>query len=399
MSLKEQMLSALEQAGREVRAFIASLPEAERSAPGTYEKWAAKDSLSHVAYWLEERAIRLKALAEGKEPPPSQGAFEGPNLACFERFCKCPWDEINAYVELSLKALLDAVRALDEKVLAAPAPGFGANPLWRSTVVTGYTHPLMHIAEYYVAHGQADKAGALWAVWRPMVAPLDSKPDWQGGVRYNAACGLALAGHPQQALDELREALRLQPALTSWSRKDSDLASLHGLPGFRELYAPPYWWKAMGASPQAEAIGDQFVRTLLMLREAVQAFPAEEWRKGDTPYQRPAGLALHILVSAHDYCTSTPQEVERANRFPDWEENDSARLPSQEELLAYLDEVSQSAARFVGTADFAAEETRFRWVGSTLLSRMVYVLRHTQHHLAEMCLELHRRGIRAPQWQ
>jgi len=284
-------------------------------------------------------------------------------------------------------------------VLAAPAPGTGENPLWRDVLNTGYTHPLMHIAEYYTTHAQNARAGHLWAEWVARVAPLDSSADWQGSVRYNAACGLALSGNAQQALSELREALRLRPSLTSWSRRDSDLSTLHALPGFRELYAPEFWWKAMEAGPQAEALADQFVRAFWMLREAIQAFPTEEWRRGDAPCQRPAGLALHALVSARDYCVLKPGDAEPAERFADWEDKDWSRLPSQTDMLAYLDEVAQKLAQFFTEADLMAPETQFRWTGSTLLGRAAYVLRHTQHHLAEMCLELHRRGLRAPQWQ
>ncbi|NTW43832.1 MAG: hypothetical protein HGB14_05220, partial [Anaerolineaceae bacterium] len=46
---------------------------------------------------------------------------------------------------------------------------------------------------------------------------------------------------------------------------------------------------------------DQFVRALSMFREAVKAFPPAEWCKGDTPYQRPAGLALHTVEAVDDY--------------------------------------------------------------------------------------------------
>ncbi len=398
MSLKEQLIAALEQGRKDERDFMASLPEGEHSAQGTYEKWSAKDSLAHMAYWQEERAKRLKAMALGQEASPAPGGFEGANVACFQRFCKCSWDEIHAYAELAMTHLIDAVRGLEEKVLAVPTLG-GENPLWRDIVNTGYTHPLMHIAEYCAAHGQTAKAGQLWATWGPKVAPLDGSADWQGLVHYNVACGLALSGNPQPALNELREALRLRPSMTSWSRRDSDLSSLQALPEYRELYAPAFWWKAMEAGPQAEALADQFVRTLMMLREAIQAFPEEEWRQGDTPYQRPAGLALHVLVSARDYCTLKPGDAELADRFADWEEKDSSRLPSQAEMLAYQDEVAQKLAHFLAQADLMAAETQFRWTGSTLLSRAAYVLRHTQHHLAEMCLELHRRKLRAPQWQ
>jgi hypothetical protein len=199
------------------------------------------------------------------------------------------------------------------------------------------------------------------------------------------ACSLALAGSRDQALSELRQALELRPNVKAWSKQDTDLNSLHSLPEY---------------SPMAEAMADQFMRSLAMLREAMMAFPAEEWRKGDTPYERPAGLALHIVESLHSYSALKPGEyAEDAGLDVNWEEKDSSKLPTQNKLLTYLDEVEENLACFLTDADLKATEELFRWTGSTMLSRTIYMLRHTQHHLSELCLELHIRGLQAPEWQ
>ncbi len=400
MLLKDQLLSILERSHQALQAFVAELSDERRSAVGTYEKWCAKDNVAHVAYWQEHQATRLAALARGEEPPPSPSHFEQANAACFERYCKCSWDEVQAYADLAHAQLADAVRALEEDVLAAPASDSEGRPLWTQVVTTCYTHPLMHMAGYYTEHGQPHKASQLWHQWGELVAPLDDSSEWQGLVHYNMACSLALSGSQDQAIAALRQALEMRPSLTTWSKQDPDLGSLHSTPEYRELYAPQYWWKAIDANPQAEALADQFMRALAMFRGAVKAFPADEWRKGDTPYQRPAGLALHLVESMHGYCALKPGEAGSRDRFDmDWEEKDSSKLPSQEELLSYLDEVEEKLAGFLADADLTAAEELFRWTGSTLLSRAAYTLRHTQHHLAEMCLELHRRGHPAPQWQ
>jgi hypothetical protein len=83
----------------------------------------------------------------------------------------------------------------------------------------------------------------------------------------------------------------------------------------------------------------------------------------------------------------------------DWEEHDSSKLPSQEQLLAYLDQVEMAVASFLSEADLNSAEAMFRWTGATMLSRAIYNLRHLQHHLAELCLEMHCRGLQAPDWQ
>ena len=399
MALKERLLHALARGHAVQQAFVAGLSDDQRSAAGTYEKWSAKDAVAHVTYWIDHQAAVLAARARGEEPPPA-AHYEQANAACFQRFCTCSWDEVQAFAEAAHARLVEAVRALSEDTLAAPRSASGGPALWQNIVGTAYSHPLMHMAEFCVVQGQPQQAGRLWSEWGEMVSPLDDRAEWQGLVHYNVACGLALSGHADQALVELHQALQLRPDLTAQSRQDPDLSAVRAKPEYRTLYAPEYWWAALEAGPQAEALADQFVRTLAMFREAVKAFPATEWCKGDTPYQRPAGLALHTVEAMDDYAVLKPGESGRGRRLAvSWEEKDSSRLPAQEDLLAYLDEVEQRLAHFLASADLTATEELFRWTGSTLLSRMAYTLRHTQHHVAEMCLELHRRGHKAPQWQ
>jgi uncharacterized damage-inducible protein DinB len=400
MALKQRLLHVLERSYAVQKAFVAGLSKDQREATGTYDKWSVKDMLAHMAFWQDYRTAIAAARARGEEPPPSPGHFEQANAACFQRFCNCSWDEVQAFADAAHIKLVEAVHALPEEMLAAAPHGAGSRTVWQDIVNTAYTHPVMHMGEFYVAQGQPDRAGQLWSEWGELVAPLDDGPDWQGLVHYNVACGLSLSGHPDAALVELRHALQLRSDLTALSRQDSDLSAVRVKPEYRTLYAPEYWWTAMEANPQAEALADQFVRALSMLREAVKAFPSAEWRKGDTPYQRPAGLALHAVEAIDDYSVLKPGESGQGRRFNmDWEEKDPTKLPAQDDLLAYLDEVDQRLAHFLATADLTAAEELFRWTGSTVLSRMAYALRHTQHHLAEMCLELHRRGHRAPQWQ
>jgi hypothetical protein len=137
-----------------------------------------------------------------------------------------------------------------------------------------------------------------------------------------------------------------------------------------------------------------------MFRIAVSTFSEEAWREGDSLYQRPAGLALHIAQSIDLYSA-----IKLGDRSEDpltqitWEERDAAKLPSQEELLGYLDKVEVRLASFIATSDFQADEKLFPWTGFTVLSRVQYNLRHAQHHLADMAMELQRRGFRPPDWQ
>jgi len=400
MVTKTQVLDCLEHGKRAQREYVDGLDVDQRSETGTYERWSAKDIIAHMSFWQEYLAQRVRALVEGRPMPSPVPHYEEANLACFTRFCDCPFEEVSTYWTGAVDSLVAAVNAASEQLLTGCPPDRPERPLWMDVVGTAYTHSLSHMTEFYAKSGRAERASQLWQEWGPVVVPLDNGAEWQGTVHYNVACGLALANQVAPAIAELGDALRLRPDLLSWARQDTDLASLHGLKAFRELYAPEHWWAALAAGPVAEAMADQYMRTLLMLRGAVSAFPEEEWRKGDTPYQRPAGLALHAVSALVDCSLAKPGQKYVGTRIDvDWQDRDSSRLPSQETLLQYLDSAERSLAHFLATADLTAPEEMYRWSGSTLLSRAAYFLRHTQHHLAELCLELHRRGLKAPDWQ
>jgi hypothetical protein len=175
---------------------------------------------------------------------------------------------------------------------------------------------------------------------------------------------------------------------------------LHDTTEFKALFAPSYWWQALEANPQAEALAEQFLRTLFMLRTAIETFSEKAWYEGETNYQRPAGLALHIVQTMDFYSTRKPGEASSdALAQVNWQVRDSSKLPSQEDIFRFLDRVEERLANFIEEVDLGAEETMFPWTGATLLSRAMYSLRHAQHHLADMAMELQRRGLTPPDWQ
>lgn len=151
----------------------------------------------------------------------------------------------------------------------------------------------------------------------------------------------------------------------------------------------------------SSSVLEQFNRGLAMFREAVLAFPGHEWKLGETDYLRPAGVAYHVVETLRFYAGDTPADrFNWGGRFGvDWESPESERLPSQQELIDYLDEVWPVAREWIAANDLTHAEILFPWTGPTLLSRMGYVLRHIQHHTAEMALELTRRGCKAPEWK
>jgi hypothetical protein len=399
MAIKHQLLTILEKSRETELKFIENLTEEQKADKGTYKNWTAKDNVAHANYWEDVRGARIVAFLEGKELQPLP-QFEQANSECYERFSNCSWDEVQAIAERTHKQIVEAVRSMDEDMLTGPSIETEERKLWDEIVGTVYSHKLMHYSQFYQDQGQKEEAGKLWSDWVELVTPLDAGPEWQGNVHYNAACSQALVGNTEGALVELRKGLELRPSSKAWSRRDPDLESLHNHPGYKELFAPAFWWEALEANPQAEAVADQFLRTLSMFRIAVSTFSEKAWREGDSHYQRPAGLALHIVQTIDFYSAIKPGDrSEDPLTQITWEERDAKKLPSQEELLGYLDTVEERLASFIAKSDFQADEKLFPWTGFTVLSRTQYNLRHAQHHLADMAMELQRRGFRPPDWQ
>jgi hypothetical protein len=159
--------------------------------------------------------------------------------------------------------------------------------------------------------------------------------------------------------------------------------------------------RQVNARSLSSAVLDQFERVLTVFHEIVLAFDPWEWTVGDIDYVRPSGLAYHTLETIEFYVGSEPAErFKWGSRFgADWEGAASDDLPTQSEILEYLREARRLLQEWLEDEDLAADEELFPWTGAIHLGRALYLLRHTQHHIAELSLELTRRSGTAPDWR
>jgi hypothetical protein len=398
MEIKDRILQIIEK-GRAVELeFMGYQTEADRSFEGSFEKWSAKDAIAHANYWQDVRTRRAASWIDGQELEPLPH-YEQANAQAYTEFAKHTWEEIEAFAQQTHENLVSLVIGLNEETLIGPSEESDDRKVWESLVGSAYTHKLAHYAELYADRGQQESTSRLWSEWAGLVSPLDDGAEWQGGVHYNAACSLALAGDRPGALKELERSLELRPSLRSWSRRDSDLESLHDLPEYKALYAPAYWWDAIETGPLVDALADQYMRLFSMLRMAIDNCPEAEWSQADTRYRRPAGLALHILQSIGFYSAlEAGDQLEDALMQINWQERDSAKLPARDDVRRFIDNVEKRTANFLAKADLTSEEEQFPWTGSTVLGRIVYSLRHAQHHLADLIAEVHRQRPGAVEW-
>ena len=158
-----------------------------------------------------------------------------------------------------------------------------------------------------------------------------------------------------------------------------------------------------GTEPLISAVRDHFARQWDMLEEMIGNIPDEEWMRGGKGQVVPVQHVVHVVVGADVFVGDIPFEQYDPTEF--WEGAKEGgpwtmspeELWSREEALQKLAEmrviVDGILTRFDDTALFEPE-TVHPWTGQTRLGKMLYELRHIQHHLGMVDAELSRRGIK-----
>lgn len=238
MSLKSNLITALEQAYQHRLDFVDQLPEPERSATGAPDHWTAKDVMAHMTEWSKRQIDELDAQARG-DAIPVYGPDNDENARIYAAHRDLSWDAIRQIMVETHARCMAYVHSYDDAVLSDPAltPWGDAKPAWKRFTGNTITHSLLHLAMYESAQGRTQRAVQLADSMAGLLMGLDDSPEWRGEVFYNQACLYALAGHAEQAISKLSEALRLNSNLVEWSKQDTDLASLRGRADYQALYS------------------------------------------------------------------------------------------------------------------------------------------------------------------
>jgi len=238
MDVRPKLIELLQQTMDEERRFVDQLTPEERQRFGDVNAWSPKDLIAHLAGWKLRMADRLVAIGRGEAPAQAE-EVDAENTLIWAEYSSRTWDEVAQASALGHRRMVEGLQALSLDDVHDPQrfESQQGQPLWRVVAGNGCTHPIMHLAEAYVKSGEGTYAAAMMEDVSERLALLDDTPRWQGVVRYNLACYFALAGEKARAIGILRDALRLHPGLTEWSKEDTDLACLHGEPGYEGLYA------------------------------------------------------------------------------------------------------------------------------------------------------------------
>jgi len=234
--MKSELTELLQQGRQAEKEFIAALSDQERNADGTFENWTAKDTIAHNAYWRKHHAEDVLAVLAGKKPTHTDDGQI--NSEVYSRYKDQSWEDIATLIDDSMKRMGEAIESISEDDLQRHDfyPWEQGRALWREIVGNIYMHSVVHLSEWHIKRGHPARAAEMYQEMTSQVTSLDDGPDWQGTIRYNNACSLSLLGEKEAAISELREALKLNPGLTEWSRQDSDFEPIRGEAGYQALY-------------------------------------------------------------------------------------------------------------------------------------------------------------------
>jgi hypothetical protein len=149
---------------------------------------------------------------------------------------------------------------------------------------------------------------------------------------------------------------------------------------------------------------DQWARTWQMWEEMIRSIPDDEWTKGDIDYLVPARHLIHAAIADDVFSADTPfDQYDNLKWFGvgEWGTSPDV-LPSKEAALDKLADIRSTVEKRLSKLNDAAllePETTHPWTGPTRLSKLIYNLRHIQHHLGEVNAELMRRGIEGVGWK
>jgi hypothetical protein len=234
-SRADELVALLGYAENETQAYYDSLPEAERAANGTWEKWSPKDVLAHLFFWQDNL---LKIFNSLDQAPPEEAPFEERNHNNYLRFQASPWSEVYAAYAISLDDIKARIKSFSDEELAEVKhfPRLPNNSLQATIAGNTFSHTLTHLAELVSKKGNEARGFELQEEGMQKLIRFDPSPRTKGVAYYNLACAFALSGRTARAVELLRESFPLRPDLIEFSKEDTDFNKVRDQPEFQALY-------------------------------------------------------------------------------------------------------------------------------------------------------------------
>ena len=181
--------------------------------------------------WRERLRNALTEVSEGRSfTHPSENVDEL-NDAELPEGIGTPLADAAARADLLLGELMDLYESLGER----PLGWYSATTTTEAVLRNSYTHPRLHLSEYWKENGFLDRSARLWEAAQTELTAAAAPPRFVANVNYNLACIRALQGESDAAVGLLAEALPVSDVLRAAAPQDADLESIYGDPRFQDL--------------------------------------------------------------------------------------------------------------------------------------------------------------------
>jgi tetratricopeptide (TPR) repeat protein len=222
--LKTIVLELLQQGHLDEEAFLLELGETERTAIGTPSLWSAKDHVAHMTFWHQDLVLKVTAILQHQELPPSEKSGGQLNSMVFEEHKLRPWSDIHAESERVYAELITLIEQLSEEDLTAF--NYFTWPLYAAFLGSCYEHDQEHLAQYYLDRHDLSRAIKIREDCANRIMQAEV-PEWvKGSFLYNLACFYAQLPQLEKAAALLQEALTLDHRLKEQSKSDPELVAL-----------------------------------------------------------------------------------------------------------------------------------------------------------------------------
>ena len=211
-------------AAAEEQVLLAAAPSAEA---GNARNWAAVPVVAHNTEFKAQQVHRLQAIAHGRVPEDFAEVDHSSDQV-YASYAGQPASQVAADSNRITGDLIAGLTSVSADDLFDPSrnPWLKGRQLWLQIVVRGFWHPAGHLSDYYLGHGQHDRAVALTAHGLATASYLGVPDEARGMAAYNLACAQAQAGLLDDAAASAAEAVSLNPGLRAKIGSEPDLAAL-----------------------------------------------------------------------------------------------------------------------------------------------------------------------------
>ena len=231
----DELVALLNDIRAKTEAYYNGLPEKVRTANGTWEVWAPKDALAHLAFWQNNLVDILNNL---QSPPPEQAPFNERNHSNFLKHQSRAWSDVyNAYAA-SHDMIVEHIKTFSDEDLETPNrfPRIANGSLQGTILGNTVGHSATHLSELLTKNGNEKAGQDLQELVAQKTIEYDPSPRTKGVTFYNLACFYALGNHPRRTVELLKEAFPLRPDLVDFSKEDTDFDAVRERPEFQALY-------------------------------------------------------------------------------------------------------------------------------------------------------------------